>query len=132
MTAVGDVLPPISTHAITRLHIAYMAVAMHDPNPVHVDDEFAREAGMPSAIAHGTFAVSYLGAAISRTVGVDQLRRLRVELTAPIFPGEHLVTSVVVDAIDEIDGTPTAHATLSAVKPDGTIAARGEATWTIS
>lgn len=88
--ATGDALPELLTPAIDRLRIAYMTVAMRDPNPVHVDDDYAVLCGLPRAIAHGTFVVSYAGAAITRVFGADALRRIRVDVAAPVFPGDVL------------------------------------------
>jgi acyl dehydratase len=93
---VGDTLPDVVTPPVNRLRIAYMAVAMRDPNLVHVEDEYAAKSGLPSVIAHGTFVVSYAGAAVSRAVGVDAVRRLKVDVAAPVFPGDVLRTKAVV------------------------------------
>jgi acyl dehydratase len=40
-----------------RASIRYFALALRDPNPLHLDDEFAREAGYPSLIAQPTLVV---------------------------------------------------------------------------
>lgn len=125
----GDRLPDLEIGPVSRIQIAYMTVAMRDPNPVHVDDTFAREAGLPGAIAHGTFAVSYLGAAVSRHVGVDGLRRLRVDLTGPVFPGDRLTTEVTVDDVEDTEAGWVAHARLRATNQQGTTVARGQASW---
>ncbi|HZQ28198.1 MAG TPA: MaoC family dehydratase [Acidimicrobiales bacterium] len=117
--------PPLTTPEISRMRLAYMAVAMRDPNPVHVDDEFAKDIGLPSVIAHGTFAVSYVGAAVSRHVGVDNLRRLKVDLTAPVFPGSVLTTEVTVRGTEG----DLVVADVRAVGADGTEVARGEVAW---
>ncbi len=115
----------LTTPEITRLKIAYMTVAMKDPNLVHMEDDYARLSGLPTVIAHGTFAVSYVGAAVSRAVGVENVRRLKVELTAPVFPGD--VITVSLTGTDEQDGTTTGK--LTALNQGGTQVARGEATW---
>lgn len=125
----GDRLHALEIGPLSRLQVAYMTVAMRDPNPVHVDDDFAREAGLPGAIAHGTFAVSYLGAAVSRHVGVDALRRLRVDLTGPVFPGDRLTTEVTVDDVEDTEGGWVAHARLQATNQQGMVVARGQASW---
>lgn len=115
----------LTTPEITRLKIAYMTVAMKDPNLVHMEDDYARLSGLPTVIAHGTFAVSYVGAAVSRSVGVENVKRLKVELTAPVFPGDVITVSLA--GTDEQDGTTTAK--LTALNQNGTQVARGEATW---
>lgn len=127
--AVGDTLPRLEPPAIDRLRIAYMAVAMRDPNPVHVEDEYARRCGLPGVIAHGTFVVSYLGLAVTRAVGSAAVRRLRADLTAPVFPGDEITAEATVTAVlPDGDGTLVTVA-LSAVRADGAQVGRGEATF---
>jgi acyl dehydratase len=130
--APGDRLPDLEIGPISRIQVAYMTVAMRDPNPVHVDDDFARQAGLPGAIAHGTFAVSALGTAVSRHVGVDALRRLKVELTAPVFPGDRLTTEVTVDDVEDAEVGGVVHARLVARNQAGATVARGRASWALA
>lgn len=109
--------PPV----IDRMRIAYMVVAMRDPNPVHVEEAAAAQAGLPATIAHGTFVLSYLGAAVSRLVGVDALRSLDVQLTAPVFVGEQLRVSATVAKADG----PRRTVRVEASNPAGATVARG-------
>lgn len=119
--AVGAVLDVEQPPMIDRMRIAYMVVAMRDPNPVHVEEAAAAEAGLPGTIAHGTFVLSYLGAAVSRLVGVDALHSLDVKLTAPVFVGEQLRISATVL---EADGARRRVA-VQARNPSGATVARG-------
>lgn len=109
--------PPV----IDRMRIAYMLVAMRDPNPVHVEETAAAEAGLAGTIAHGTFVLSYLGAAVSRLVGVDALRSLDVKLTAPVFVGEQLKLSATVTGGEGALRTVA----VQAANPAGATVARG-------
>ena len=84
---------PAFTAAVSRMSIAWMAVAITDPNPIHVEDEVARAAGFPSVIAHGTFPVGAIGAAVAAKHGAGSVRRLSVRLTAPTFPGDTIVAA---------------------------------------
>ena len=120
--------PLLTTPEITRLRIAYMTVAMKDPNLVHMEDDYARLSGLPQVIAHGTFAVSYVGAAVSRAVGVRNVQRVKVELTAPVFPGD--VITIEMTEVDE--GETTSRGKLTAHNQAGLQVARGEATWLTS
>lgn len=79
--------------AVSRMSIAWMAVAITDPNPIHVEDEVARAAGFPSAIAHGTFPVGAIGAAVAARLGAGAVRRLSVRLTGPAYPGDTIVAT---------------------------------------
>lgn len=117
--------PLLVTPKISRLHLAYMTVAMRDPNLVHLEDEYAKLSGLPQVIAHGTFAVSYVGSAVSNIVGIDNIKRLKVELTAPVFPGD-TITVHLVDIEQEGD---TSTASLTAINQTGLQVARGLAKW---
>lgn len=46
-------LTTATSEPISRVQIARYAGAVDDFNPMHVDEEFAKAAGMPSVIAHG-------------------------------------------------------------------------------
>lgn len=113
--------------AIDRMRIAYMAVSMRDPNPVHVEEAVAVRAGMPTVIAHGTFVLGYAGVALTRAYGFAAVRRLHVDVTAPVFPGDVLTTEL--EVVDE--RTERAQRVLllqvRVLKPDGTVAGRGTA-----
>lgn len=93
----GDAAPDQATfsHLVTRLDIAWMAVAVTDPNPIHVEDEVARQAGFRSVIAHGTFPVGAIGAAVARRYGAGRTRLLSVRLTAPTYPGDTILATAV-------------------------------------
>lgn len=115
----------LTTPEVTRLRIAYMTVAMKDPNLVHMEDEYAKRSGLPQVIAHGTFALSYVGAAVSRAVGIDNVKRLKVELTSPVFPGD-VITVTLIESEKSDDSTT---GKLAAHNQSGTQVARGVATW---
>lgn len=118
-------IPKFTSPEITRLRLAYMAVAMRDPNLVHMEDEYAKKSGLPQVIAHGTFAVAYVGFALSQAVGIDRVRRVKVELTAPVFPQD--IISVTYTDLETNGDLTTAQ--ISAKNQSGVLVARGESTW---
>ena len=59
---------------ITRAQINEYAAAVDDFNPVHVDEEFAIGAGLPSVIAHGPLTVALALDAVVAQIGPDALR----------------------------------------------------------
>lgn len=124
---VGDVLPEVEAPKLDRLRLAYMAVSMRDPNLVHMEDDYAARSGLPGVIAHGTFVVSYAGAAVSRVVGVDAIKRLKVDVTGPVFLGDVLRTRAeVVDVEPSADGE-LLRLNLTVSRDDGQTVGRGEA-----
>jgi acyl dehydratase len=125
---IGDELPEVLTPPIDRLRIAYMAVSMRDPNLVHVEDSYAAKSGLPSVIAHGTFVTSYAGAAISRAVGMDAVRKIRVDVTAPVFPGDVLRTHAVVTGSEPAPAGQLLTIDVTVTNQDGARVGRGTAT----
>jgi acyl dehydratase len=95
---------------VTRVQIARYAGAVGDFNPVHIDDEFARAAGLPSVIAHGPLIVALALDAVVEQVGAGALRSARARLSAPVFPGDELT-------VEPADGG------VRVTKADGTVVA---------
>jgi acyl dehydratase len=63
------VLPPIS-----RTTLALFAGASGDHNPIHVDIDFAKSAGMPDVFAHGMLSMAYLAQLLTGWMPQAQLR----------------------------------------------------------
>jgi acyl dehydratase len=95
---------------VTRVQIARYAGAVGDFNPVHVDDEFARAAGLPSVIAHGPLSVALALDAVVEQVGPEALRSAKARLSAPVFPGDELIVIPAEDGVQvtKADGTVVA------------------------
>jgi acyl dehydratase len=79
-----------SSPPVTRVQIARYAAAVDDFNPIHVDEEFARAAGMPSVIAHGPLTVAVAVDLLVGQLGPEALAGLDARLTAPVFPGDRI------------------------------------------
>ena len=58
---VGHELSPLDKGAITKDMLKEYGPAAGDPNPMHVDDEFAKNAGYAGVFAHGMLSMGYLG-----------------------------------------------------------------------
>lgn len=71
--------------------------ASGDINPIHVDDEYARGAGLPGIIVHGLCTMAMCGSAVVDTVASGdpgRLGRLAVRFSKPVFPGTDLTVHV--------------------------------------
>jgi acyl dehydratase len=71
------------------------AEASGDQNPIHVDENTARMAGLPGIILHGmcTMAMATKGA-VNGLAGGDptRVRRVAVRFSRPVLPGQELTT----------------------------------------
>ena len=86
--AAGDQLPPLMKGPITRDHLRAYALASGDPNPMHTDDEFARNAGYPGVFAHGMLSMGWLGQLLVQAGGVGSIRRFKTRFAKLTWPGE--------------------------------------------
>lgn len=71
--------------------------ASGDANPIHLDEDAARAAGLPGVVLHGMCTMAMAGASVVRTIaGHDptRLRRLALRFARPVLPCSDLTTSV--------------------------------------
>ncbi|WP_293388946.1 MaoC family dehydratase [Nevskia sp.] len=79
---VGDELPALKLPRVTRTTLALFAGASGDHNPVHIDLDFAKAAGMPDVFAHGMLPMAYLGRFLTNWAPQTQLRQYAVRFSA--------------------------------------------------
>ncbi|WP_433330453.1 MaoC/PaaZ C-terminal domain-containing protein [Spirillospora sp. CA-294931] len=71
--------------------------ASGDPMPIHLDEEFAKSAGLPGIIAHGMCTMAFTSGAVIKTVAEadpTRLRRLAVRFSRPVLPGQDVTTRI--------------------------------------
>jgi acyl dehydratase len=70
--------------------------ASGDPMPIHLDQEVAREAGLPGIIAHGFCMLAFTSWGILQELDEDvsRLKRLAVRFSKPVLPGQDIHTRV--------------------------------------
>lgn len=87
---VGDELPSFETPPISRLTLALYCGASGDHNPIHVDSDFARAAGMPDVFAHGMLSMAWLGRLLTDWVPQSAIREFSVRFVAITHVGERI------------------------------------------
>ncbi|NNH75217.1 dehydratase [Nocardia uniformis] len=124
---VGTELPPLKIRPISRTTLALFAGASGDHNPMHIDTDVAKSAGLDDVFAHGMLSMAYLGRLLTNWVSQQQLRSYRVRFAAitPVH-GQPTATGTVV-AIDEVDGERRATLELAVTLADGTVTLTGDA-----
>ncbi|MET7768565.1 MaoC/PaaZ C-terminal domain-containing protein [Nocardia sp. NPDC005366] len=73
------------------------APAAGDPVPLHLDEQIARDAGLPGIIAHGLCTMAFASwAVLTEVAGSDahRLARFAVRFAAMVFPGDDLQTRI--------------------------------------
>jgi acyl dehydratase len=107
---VGHRLEPV-TYEITAERIAVYSRYVfdgRDTRNIHTDDEVARRAGLPRAVAQGRYPIGYMSERALAFFGRGWLEggRLDVTLVKPIFAGDAItVCGTVVDRVPEDGAT---------------------------
>jgi acyl dehydratase len=124
---VGTELPPVKVNPISRTTLALFAGASGDHNPMHIDVDVARSAGLDDVFAHGMLSMAYLGRLLTDWVDPQAIRSYCVRFAAitPLY-GEPTATGTVT-AIDDVDGERRARLDLAVTLADGTVTLTGDA-----
>lgn len=124
---VGDEITPYTTAPITRHILALYCGASGDHNPIHVDIDFARKAGMPDVFAHGMLSMAYLGRLLTDWVPQDRLRSYAVRFAAITHVGDAVTCRGKVVEKFEQDGERRVRLELTTSNQAGEIKLKGEA-----
>ena len=111
----GQELRKLSVTPDKYLTVRY-AGASGDYNPIHIDEEFAKQVGLPGRILHGLWTMAQVARANTAAAGGDprSLKRLSVQFRGMGFPEKEVTVTgtvaeadgdkVVVDTVAEQDG----------------------------
>ncbi|MDT5305332.1 MAG: hypothetical protein QOE48_1000 [Mycobacterium sp.] len=124
---VGTELPALTIGTISRTTLTLFAGASGDHNPMHIDIDVAKSAGLDDVFAHGMLSMGYLGRLLTDWVPQQRIRSYRVRFAAitPVL-GQPTATGKVV-SIDEVDGERRATLELAVTLVDGTVTLTGDA-----
>ena len=100
---VGEQIPEVRVTPDAGLTTRYKD-ASGDPNPIHVDEDFAKSVGLPGLILHGLYSMAQVARANNAAAGGDprSLKRLAVQFRGMGFPEQEIVVTGTVK--DERDG----------------------------
>lgn len=99
---VGDALPPLVLPPVNRTTLALFAGASGDHNPIHIDIDVARKAGMPDVFAQGMLSAAWLGRLLTNWAPQQQLRQVNLRFTGITHLGHQLTcTGRVVEKLEQ-------------------------------
>ncbi|MSW51233.1 MAG: hypothetical protein F2817_10160 [Actinobacteria bacterium] len=100
----GAALPELAVTPDKYLTVRY-AGASGDFNPIHVDEEFAQQVGLPGRILHGLWTMAQVARAATEAVGGDEapgsLRRLEVAFRGMAVPEHPVVVTGEIKAVED-------------------------------
>ncbi|KUN64852.1 acyl dehydratase [Streptomyces canus] len=101
----GDELPPLEI-PITRTLIVAGAIASRDYQDVHHDPELARQKGSPDIFMNILTTNGLVGRYITDHFGPRTvLRKVAIRLGAPNYPGDTMVLTGTIEALEDTSAT---------------------------
>ena len=96
----GDELPTLTTTPDKYLTVRY-AGASGDYNPIHIDEDFARQVGLPGRILHGLWTMSQVARAQTEAAGGPHaLKRLSVQFRGMGLPEQEIAIKSTVKSVE--------------------------------
>lgn len=81
---------------ITREQIRDYCEASGDFNRIHTDDAFAKEAGLPSVIAHGMLSMGLAARALHEwNIDIESLKTFDAKFKDKVLPGDLLIAELL-------------------------------------
>ena len=97
----GDELPTLKTTPDKYLTVRY-AGASGDYNPIHIDEEFAKQVGLPGRILHGLWTMAQVARAQTEAAGGPHaLKRLDVQFRGMGLPEQEIKVTSTVREVDD-------------------------------
>ncbi len=101
---VGDAIPELMIAPVDRAQLAHFADVGGDRNPIHSDDQAAKDAGLSGVIAPGMLNMAFLGRLLTQWAPQHALRGFSTRFSAMVYPGDTLTCTGTVKAKTVVDG----------------------------
>jgi acyl dehydratase len=125
--AAGAIVAERSFGPFGREDLQRYAEASGDLNPLHLDRDFARQAGFDDVIVHGMLGMALLGRLITGSFPSNRLKRFRARFRGVIPTGQAINCAARMESRTE----DTATLSLTAQGATGTILIEGTATMAV-
>ncbi|MBV8619420.1 MAG: MaoC family dehydratase [Curvibacter sp.] len=124
---VGAELPALQLPPVDRTMLALFAGASGDHNPIHLDIDVARRAGLPDVFAQGMLGMAWLGRLLTGWLPQSRLRRFDARFQGITHLGHAMSCHGRVVELLDIDGEACARIELSSRNQYGETKIAGEA-----
>ena len=98
----GAELGPLVIESVEPEKMKTFAVALDDPNPIHLDPAAVKAAGLGDRVINqGPAGLGYLLNMLREAAPGARVQDLRVRFTANVFGGDRVVAAGVVEAVED-------------------------------
>ncbi|WP_232059189.1 MaoC/PaaZ C-terminal domain-containing protein [Kineobactrum salinum] len=120
-------MPELTFGPVSRTTLALYAGASGDHNPVHIDIDFAKKAGLPDVFVQGMLSFGVLSRVATQWAGVDRLRGFGVRFASITQVHDAISCKGTITEVYEEAGERRARVEVVATAQDGRQTLRGEA-----
>ncbi len=93
---------PTVTHLVTRENIVRYGRLVTGFNPLHDDDEFAKELGFEKIVAHGVLHLNYISEMLCCYAGhPNRVKKIYIDFVKAVYPGDVITARGVVREVRE-------------------------------
>lgn len=124
---IGDTIPEVTKRPISRTTLALFAGASNDHNPIHIDTDVAKAAGMDDVFAQGMLSMAYLAQALTNFVPQQNIRSYGVRFGSITNLKDKITCSGTVIEKFEADGEKLVKLEVKAQNQDGDVKLAGHA-----
>lgn len=124
---IGDALSPLVCPPVTRVMLALYCGASGDHNPLHVDSDFARDAGLGDVIAHGMLVMAWMSRTLTAQVPQAAIRVFTTRFHAMTRVGDVVTCTAKILEKTIDDGEPRVRVAVEARDQRGELKAAGDA-----
>ncbi len=101
----GSELAPWRIEHVDPEKMKVFAVVLADPNPIHLDSEATKAAGLGDRVINqGPAGLGYVLNMLAAAVPGGQIRDLKVRFTANVFAGDTVTAAGEVESVEARDG----------------------------
>lgn len=120
---------PSWTYTVKREDLVAYANASGDANPIHQDEAFAKQVGLPDVIAHGMHTMARMGQFVTDWAGDPaRVQRIKTRFTSMVVvPADGGCAVTCEGTVTEVLADGSLRLDLQAKNPDGSVAGAGEA-----
>lgn len=93
---IGDPIPPLTRAALTRSEMVAFAVVAQESSQLHLDEEFARQAGYGSISAPGLLGMALAGQTVEQWLENGRVIGITTRFQKLIWPGDVLTAKGVI------------------------------------
>jgi acyl dehydratase len=100
----GTEIPSVS-HLVTRENVIKYGRLVSGFNPVHEDDEFARDLGFERIVAHGVMHINFITEMLSSYSGhPERVKKLALDFVKAVYPGDEITARGYVKEVERVGG----------------------------